>query len=188
MAPSSGNIQNWKFIIIREEAQRKKIAEACLQQTWMTQAPVHFAIVSQFEKVKRYYGVRGERLYAIQNCAAAAENMLLMAHALGFGACWVSAFDEDMLSRALNLPEEVIPQVVVTLGHAAETPEPPAKDRAFSKFFIEGWGRRKHIPPSSYGWWSVRTEKYIKDGVKGAKKLAHKISSKVKEKFSKKNS
>ncbi|MBW2980323.1 nitroreductase family protein [Candidatus Woesearchaeota archaeon] len=183
LAPSSGNIQSWKFIIIREEAVRKQVAEAALQQTWMVQAPVHFAIIAVPEKVKRFYGVRGERLYAIQNCAAAAENMLIAAHALGLGACWVSAFDEDMMRRALGLPEEVIPQAIITVGYAAEEPEPPPKNRAFAIFFVNRWGSRKHIPPSSWGWWSKRTEIYLKEGVKSLKKLHEKISEKVKEKL-----
>lgn len=185
LAPSSGNIQSWRFIIVRDEAMRKQIAEACLQQSWMEQAPVHFAIIAMPEKVKRYYGVRGERLYAIQNCAAAAENMLLAAHGLGLGACWVSAFDEDMLRRALGLPEEVIPQAVITVGYADETPEPPPKNRLFTTFFLDRWGSRKHIPPSSVGWWSQRTEKYLKEGVKGLKKLHKRISEKVSKKLKK---
>ncbi|MBW2984289.1 nitroreductase family protein [Candidatus Woesearchaeota archaeon] len=186
LAPSSGNVQSWKFIIVRDESQRKAIAEACLQQHWMVQAPVHFAIIAMPEKVKRYYGVRGERMYAIQNCAAAAENMLLAAHALGLGACWVSAFDEDMLHRALGLPEEVIPQAVITVGWADEQPEQPPKDRAFAKFFLDRWGSRKRIPASSVGWWSARTEKYLKEGVKNIKKLHEKVSKKVKERLSSK--
>lgn len=184
LAPSAGNIQNWKFVIVRDDAIRTQIADACLQQRWMEQAPVHFVIVALPEKIKRYYGVRGERLYSIQNCAAAAENMLIAAHAVGLGACWVSAFDEDMLHRALGLPEEVVPQAVITIGYADEKPEMPMKDRAFAKFFLDKWGTRKHISPSAYGWISSRTETYLKRGSKSAKKLADKISKKVKEKFS----
>ena len=186
LAPSSGNVQSWKFIIIRNAGQRSLVAEACLEQHWMNKAPVHFAIIAMPEKVKRYYGVRGERLYAIQNCAAAAENMLLAAHAQGLGACWVSAFDEDMLHRTLGLPEEAIPQAIITVGWADEKPEQPPKDRAFAKFFVNRWGSRKHIPASSVGWWSARTEIYLKEGVKNLKKLHKKVAKKVKEKLSSK--
>jgi nitroreductase len=184
-APSSGNIQSWKFIIVKDEPQRKKLAEACLQQRWMEQAQVHFAIIAMPGKVKRYYGVRGERLYAIQNCAAASENMLLAAHALGLGACWVSAFDEDLVRKALGLPEEAVPHAIITVGYADEAPEPPPKNRFFAVFFLNRWGSRKHLPPSSMGWWSKRTEGFINESKKNINKLANKLSKKVKEKMSK---
>jgi nitroreductase len=179
LAPSSGNLQNWRFIIVREESIRKKIAEASLEQIWMETAPVHIVIIAMPEKAQRFYGVRGERLYTIQNCAAAAENMLLAAHALGLGACWVSAFDEDLMRSVLGLPEHAIPQAIITLGYADEQPEPPQKDRMFSKFFLDKWNAKKHVGPSGYGWWSVRTERFAKETGKRAKRLAKKISEKI---------
>src|SRR3989344_2376362 len=77
-APNAGKLSNFKFIAVREEEQRKKIADACLQQQWMAKASVHIAIISEPEKSKRFYGIRGERFYTFQDCAAAAENMLLV--------------------------------------------------------------------------------------------------------------
>ncbi|MFC1704760.1 hypothetical protein ACFLZ6_00345, partial [Nanoarchaeota archaeon] len=59
-----------------------------------------------------------------------------------------------MLHRALGLPEEAIPHAIITVGWADEKPEPPPKNRAFSVFFLDKWGSRKHVGPSSYGWWS----------------------------------
>ena len=96
VAPSAGNLQNWRFIVVMDRGKREKIAELCLGQHWMSSAPVHIIICSQPGTCKRFYGTRGEKLYCIQNCAAVAENMLLAAHAQGLGGCWVSAFDEDM--------------------------------------------------------------------------------------------
>ena len=46
-------------------------------------------------QAERYYGLRGERLYTVQNCAAAIENMLIEAQSLGLGTNWVGGFDED---------------------------------------------------------------------------------------------
>ncbi|MFH1316245.1 MAG: nitroreductase family protein [Candidatus Woesearchaeota archaeon] len=125
-APSAGNLQNWSFIVVLDQGQRSKIAEACLKQDWIAEAPVHIVVAGLPEKAKRFYGIRGERLYTIQNCAAATENMLLMAHALGLGSCWVGAFDEDILKDAVSMPQEVRPQAVLTIGYANEqVPEPP---------------------------------------------------------------
>ena len=92
----------------------------------MAEAPVHIVVGARVDKAMRFYGIRGEKLYSIQNCAAASQNMLLTAHELGLGTCWVGAFDEDLLKTAVPMPDEVRPQAVITIGYANETvPEPP---------------------------------------------------------------
>ena len=169
LAPSAGNLQNWKFIAIREEENRKKIAEAALQQKWMEKAPVHILIIAEPEKAQRFYGVRGERLYTIQNCAAVAENMLLAAHAQGLGACWVSAFDEDTIRRAVNLPEDAIAHAIIVIGYSDENPVMPPKARIEHITYIERWWNRRKIAP--YGWYSLYVEKGAKDAGKFLKKM-----------------
>ena len=176
-APNAGNLSNFKFIAVREEEQRKKIADACLQQQWMAKAPVHIAIISEPEKSKRFYGIRGERFYTIQDCAAAAENMLLVAHSLGLGACWVGAFQEDKVRDILSLPEQIMVHTIITLGYPAEKPVMPAKYRIEHMVFLEKWGQKKNIPFSSMGWWSVRAEKAVKNASKKLKKMADRFKS-----------
>lgn len=176
-APSAGNLQDVQFLVVKDDEKRKQIAEASLQQRWMEKAPVHIVICSEPEKYKRFYGVRGERLYNIQGCAAAVENMLLAAHSLGLGACWVGAFDDDALRRIPNVPEHVMIHAVITIGYADEIPEMPQKNRIENVVYLENWGQRKKIPLSSFGWWSVRTEKAVKDTKKEIKKIHKKIKS-----------
>lgn len=176
LAPCAGNIQNWKFIIIREEDNRKKIADACLQQRWMEKAPVYIIIIAEPEKAQRFYGTRGERLYTIQNCAAAIENMLLAAHAQGLGACWVGAFDEEMIRRAVNLPEHVIPHAVITVGYADEKPIMPPKNRLEVFTYFEGWFSRMKYAP--FGYYSISVMKGAKSGKKFFNKLGKKLTKK----------
>ncbi|MBR9690356.1 nitroreductase family protein [Candidatus Woesearchaeota archaeon] len=124
-APSAGNIQNWKFFYVRRPDLKKAIADACQQQNWVATAPVIIVVASEPEKAARYYGVRGERLYSIQNCAAVAENMLLATHALGLASCWIGAFSEESVNRTLNMGEKFRPQIILPIGYPDEqTPEP----------------------------------------------------------------
>ena len=126
LTPSAGNLQSWEFVIVKDKNSIKKLAEASFQQYWISGAPVVIVICAKLEKLKQYYGIRGEKLYSIQNCAAAAQSMLLMAHDVGLGACWVGAFDETMVARVIGTPEDVRPQVIIPLGYAdEEVPEPP---------------------------------------------------------------
>ena len=147
-APSAGNLQNWKFIVVKTDDKRKAIAKACLQQEWMEQAPVFIVVVAEPKKAERYYGTRGARMYTIQGCAAAIENMLLTAHSLNLGSCWVGAFDEDEIWTILGLPEETSVQGVITIGYADETPESPLKHRIEHIMFFEKWWGRIESPKS----------------------------------------
>jgi nitroreductase len=126
-APSSGNIQNWKFIVIRDTDQKKELAEMCGNQHWIARAPVLIAVVADVDKAKRFYGIRGDRLYSIQNCAAAATNMLIMANDLGLGGAWVGYMDEEKVSTVLTLTPNMRPQVILAIGYPDEDPPCPPK-------------------------------------------------------------
>ena len=184
-APSAGNLQNWKFIVVKDDAKRKAIAKACMQQEWMEIAPIYIVVVAEPEKAERYYGTRGARLYTIQGCAAAMENMLLTAHSLGLGACWVGAFDEDEIFRVLNLPEEKSVQGVIVIGYADENPEPPPKYRIETMMFFDKWWGRLEYPRTHIGWLSVANAKAVYEGKKLLKKTGKKIKEHVKKKLKK---
>jgi nitroreductase len=141
-APCAGNLQNWKFIVVLDMEKRKKIAEASFHQFWMIKAPCHIVILAEPEASKRNYGMRGERLYAIQNCAAVAENMLLAAHAQGLGGCWVGAFDEEAVRAVLGIIAEARPQIIITIGYPDEKPIAPPKLKLENVVYLERWWAR----------------------------------------------
>jgi nitroreductase len=176
-APSAGNIQNWKFVVVRSEAVIKKLAQASFDQDWMEDAPVHIIVVGEPEKASRFYGARGERLYTIQSCAAAVENMLLVANELGLGSCWVGAFDESKVKRALNMPEGVTPQAIITIGYAAEKPELPARIELEHQVYMDKWWS-KGQGYKAKGYRSVA----IEDAIRGTKKALKRAVKKIKKK------
>ncbi len=142
-APSSGNIQNWIFIVVRDKEKKREIAKACLNQIWMVQAPIHIIICNDLVAAKRAYGDRGERLYSIQNCAAAAQNMMLQAEELGLATCWVGSFDNEGIKRILNIPSGVNPEIIITLGHKSPRSTSHGGRHNLSHLtFFEGWGNR----------------------------------------------
>ena len=181
-APFAGNIFNVKFIVVKNEAKRRAIAEASVQQYWMQDAPVHIVVVGEPEKAERYYGTRGVRLYTIQGAAAAIQNMLLTAHSLGLGSCWVGAFDEEEIRRICNLPEHVNVQGIITIGYADENPQAPPKYRIEHVMFFEKWWGRIEGPKTGLGMWSP----YIKSAVTRTHKHIKKHVEKLKGKLRKK--
>lgn len=177
-APSAGNLQNWKFVFVTDKAKRQSIASACLQQHWMETAPVHLVIVAEPLRAQQFYGIRGERLYSIQNCAAVIQNMLLAAHSLGLGGCWVGAFDEEMIKRTLGIPDYVRPQAVLTIGYPDERVPTPLKFKITDITFLNGWSKKMKDVGISTREWSpaiakaVSRRKEILDK-KGKKVMTH---------------
>jgi len=123
-APSAGNIQPWEFVIVRNPKIKKQLSAAALNQTFIEEAPVVIVVCANEVRSSQGYGQRGANLYCIQDTAAATENLLLAAHAMGLGACWVGAFREELVRKTLNTPDHVRPVAIIPVGHHSEKPIP----------------------------------------------------------------
>src|SRR4030066_1777915 len=121
-APSAGNIQPWKFVIVRKPHVKSALAKAALNQAHVEDAPVVIVVCADERRSSMGYGIRGKLLYCLQDTAAATQNILLTAHSLGLGSGWVGAFDEESARKALNIPEGVRPVAIIPVGYPDETP------------------------------------------------------------------
>jgi nitroreductase len=121
-APSSGNIQPWEFVVVRNLEVKRKLARAALNQPFVEEAPLVIVVCANERRSSMGYGSRGKTLYCIQDTAAATQNILLTAYSLGLGACWIGAFNEDEAKLALNAPEGIRPVAIVPVGYPDETP------------------------------------------------------------------
>jgi len=136
MAPSAGNMQGRDFIIVKERGTRELICRAALGQEFIVEAPACIVVCANIARSSSRYGKRGE-LYAVQDSAASAMNMMLMAQDLGLGTCWVGAFNEPAVSELLNIPLGVRPVALIPIGYTDESPEvPPRMGES-----IEHWGK-----------------------------------------------
>ena len=126
-APSAGNVQPWRFYVVKRDDIKAKLAAAALGQSLLADAPVVIVVCADLDLHASSYGTRGVELYAIQDCAAAVENILLGATALGLGSCWVGAFREDQASEALGLTGGIRPLAMIPLGYAAQEGLQPRK-------------------------------------------------------------
>lgn len=181
-APSSGNLQNFRFIIIEDEVKKREIANACYKQLWINEAPILIIVCADLTNIKRFYHDKLD-LYSTQNCAAATENILLAATELNLGSCWVSAFDDKELIKILILPINIKPQVVIPIGYTNE--KQPIRKRYDLKDFIsyEEYGKTKDI--SLFPLQTGRLTDISKE-IKRAKKPAKEFFNKLKKKILKK--
>jgi len=143
-APSAGNIQPWEFIIIRNAEIKRRLSVAALDQTFIEEAPVVIVVCANQTRSAWGYGRRGATLYCLQDTAAAIQNLLLAAYAMGLGTCWIGAFQEEEARQVLNLPMGVRPVAIIPVGYPAEKPMAPSR-RPISEFVhYESFRRKMH--------------------------------------------
>ncbi len=126
-APSAGNRQSWEFIVVRDPDLKAELARAAVEQDFLATAPLVILVAANRARSAERYGSRGANLYCIQDCAAATQNLMLAATALGLGTCWVGAFDEADVAHLVQLPETVRPLALIPVGYPAERPEVPPR-------------------------------------------------------------
>jgi len=131
-APSAGNLQPWEFVVVRDPKVKRGLATAALHQMFIAEAPVVIVVCANENRSAWGYGSRGSTLYCLQDTAAATENILLTAHSLGLGTCWVGAFNEEAARRVLDIPLGVRPVAIIPLGYPAEKPSPTPR-RGFNE-------------------------------------------------------
>lgn len=123
-APSAGNQQSWRFIVVRSAEQREVLSTATPYAGVIARAPVGIVVCGDTSEPK-HPG------YWVQDCSAAIENLLLAAHATGLGAVWVGVHPVtervEAVRQACNIPQGVEPLSMIALGHPAE--EKPRAER-----------------------------------------------------------
>ncbi|MDH5442977.1 MAG: nitroreductase family protein [Hadesarchaea archaeon] len=126
-APSAGHCQPLEMVVVKDQAQKERLARAALGQTFIAEAPVAIVVCADVARTSRRYGRRGEELYCIQDTAAATQNIHLAAYALGYATCWIGAFDEGAVAKVIKAPAGVRPLAIVPIGKPAEKPSPPQR-------------------------------------------------------------
>lgn len=140
-APSAWNIQHWRFILIENRDLRQSLSIAAQGQTQVTDAAMLVVItvdpaawdknparyfstlpdeVAEVlgDKVREFYKDRTwlARDDAMRSCGLASQTLMLAATAMGLGSCPMDLFDEDEVSKLLDLPAGIIPAMFVAIG------------------------------------------------------------------------
>ena len=102
---------------ISEEDVRKPLARAALSQSFVAEASLDIVIAAEFSRTTGKYGQRGHQ-YVHMEAGYVAENVHLQAVALGLGSVSVGAFRDAEVSRAVGLPGEYVPLLIIPVGYA----------------------------------------------------------------------
>jgi nitroreductase len=85
-----------------------------------------------------WYKLKKGELYSVQDADLAASNVILQAHALGIGVCWIGQIHEDKLKELLKIKGNVMPVCLLLMGYPDEEGE-----KAVDKILKE---RKKQYP------------------------------------------
>lgn len=124
LAPSASNLQEWRFVIVRDPETKKKLAEVADNQTFISQANVVIVACAETDEI---YMPCGQQSYPI-DVAIVLDHISLAAVELGLGTCWVADFDEKSVKKLLGIPEKIRVVIIMPLGYPADA-TPLEKDR-----------------------------------------------------------
>jgi nitroreductase len=122
-APSAGNVQPWAFVVAASTDMKRALSLAAYSQRDIEDASIVIVVCADEKRAEERYGVRGKTLYCLQDTAAATQNILLTAYSLGLGSCWVGAFKEEQVRKAIRAPDEMRPVAMIPVGYPDEAPE-----------------------------------------------------------------
>jgi nitroreductase len=111
LAPSAGNEQHWKFIIVENEKIKNQLVTASNNQAFIGTAS--HVIVGIGDPTKKWHQV---------DLAIALEHIVLEAVEIGLGTCWIGAFNEDEVNKILKIPQDKKIVALLTVGIPAESP------------------------------------------------------------------
>lgn len=112
LAPTAANKQNFKLIIVDNEDIKKRLIVACNNQKFVGTAS--HVIAGTTDPDWKWNQV---------DLAIVFEHIVLEAFELGFGTCWIGAFNEKEVKKILEIPANIKVVALLAIGFPDETPE-----------------------------------------------------------------
>lgn len=141
MSPTAFNMQNWRFVVVSDPQLRKQIREHAHDQAQITDASTLIILcadlkawkkqprqywsdapdrvqLSMMYAMREYYGGKWlvERDEAMRSCGIASMTLMLAARGMGYDSCPIAGFNFEAVASLINLPEDHVISMMVTLG------------------------------------------------------------------------
>ena len=121
-APSAAAKDPWRFVVVRDRAMLRRMAEVLPYGRMLAAAGAGFVVCGDLAAAHD-----GQLSYLLQDCSAAIENLLIAAHMLGLGACWLGVHPREprmhALRALLGIPAGIVPVSAIAVGWPAERKE-----------------------------------------------------------------
>lgn len=145
LSPTAFNIQNWRFVLVKDPELRQEIRKVAWDQAQVTDAALLIVLCADLkswekepqrywrnapEEVKNfivpaiddYYRGKDQvqRDEAMRSCGIAAQTLMLAARAMGYDSCPMDGFDYDAVGKLINLSEDHVVAMFVVIGKAVK--------------------------------------------------------------------
>lgn len=125
-APSGGNAQNWRFIVITDQKVLNKLK---LVSPGLLGSPQAIIIICQdLVNALEKGGELGVKTLSLMDTAMAAQNIMLAAYAVGLGTCPIASFHPEAVQRIMGLPVHIYPQLLISVGFSRENSPAPRRN------------------------------------------------------------
>ena len=166
LSPTSYNIQNWRFVLVKDSETRKKIRSAAWDQAQVTDSSLLLVICADLKSWKkqpeRYWKTAPKEIQdmfvkmigdfydgkeqlhrdeAMRSCGIAAQTIMLAAKAMGYDSGAMIGFDSEKVAKIINLPDDHVIGLMVVVGKQVKPASPrggqlPLSDIVFTDRFI----------------------------------------------------
>lgn len=118
LSPSAKNLQEWRFIVVKDLELREKLTNEAIKQPFVGEAPIILVCCgTEANGIMKC----GQPRYTVDLSIATAY-MILEAYEQGLGTCWLGSFDENKVKEILDIPEDVRVVSITPLGYPSESP------------------------------------------------------------------
>ena len=128
LAPSAGNRQEWRFVIVKDENTRRKVADAS-NHAFIAEAPVIIACCAETDGHLMPCGLPSFSI----DVAIAIDHITLAAAAEGLGTCWIGGFNAEKAKAALNIPDGVEVVELLPIGYPVDPSEVDKKRKTIDE-------------------------------------------------------
>jgi len=131
LAPSGSNRQNWEFVFVRDPGIKQRLVPACLDQRFVGDCAFFIAAVA--DPTLKWHMV---------DITIALTQFTLQAVELGYGTCWIGAFDEAQVKRVLEIPQAKKVVICMALGRPAGKHVPRGRKAVEDFIYLNQFGKR----------------------------------------------
>ena len=124
-APSGGNGQTWRFVVVIQATTIRKIK--MVSPGLLGDPPALIVIAQDIALARHKGGKMGTETITKMDSAMAAQNIMLAAYEMGLGTCVIASFHPGSVAKFLGLPDNIIPHLIVSVGRPAKDPPPPVR-------------------------------------------------------------
>ncbi len=142
IAPSWSNKQCWRFIVVREQSRKEKLAGSLPEGNPCKKALAAAPVVIVLCADPQASGYQDGKDYYLLDAGLALQQFMLAAYAEGFGTCWVAWFDEAAARVACSVPQSYRVVALTPLGIPARQPSPRPRKELGEIVFTEEWGNK----------------------------------------------